>query len=135
MKRVVVETFIRAATDKILGTVRLTSDILSRVNNSAISPAGVKKSVVLKASNIEELKNMPLEVGDTIEVQGNLEPGDGNLHRRIISSKNDGSGIQLLNGFYANILKGSSSFDFNLNKPVWWNGANWIDSSGNKVSR
>lgn len=32
-----------------------------------------------------------------------------------------------------NVKIGSTYFDSSLNKPIWWNGTNWVDSSGEVV--
>lgn len=43
-------------------------------------------------------------VGDVVEVLGYYEKGDGAHHKRIISATDDGSGVLLANGLYANII-------------------------------
>lgn len=63
---------------------------------------GSKK--VDKANTIEELKSQNLKVGDVIEVLGYYKAGDGADHKRIISTSDDGSGVQLNNGLWANIV-------------------------------
>lgn len=57
-----------------------------------------------KVNTIEELKSQNLKVGDIIEVLGYYQAGDGAGHKRIISNEDDGSGIQLSNGLWANIV-------------------------------
>lgn len=60
---------------------------------------------VWKANTIENLKTMDfLQVGDVVEVLGYYTAGDGAGHKRVIASEDDGSGIQLDNGLYANIV-------------------------------
>ena len=54
--------------------------------------------------NIESLKLKNLKVGDIVEVLGYYSAGDGAGHKRIIANEDDGSGVQLKNGLYANIL-------------------------------
>lgn len=63
---------------------------------------GSKK--VDKASTIEELKSMNLKVGDVIEVLGYYSADDGATHKRVIANSDDGSGVQLVNGKWANIV-------------------------------
>ena len=55
-------------------------------------------------SNIESLKLKNLRVGDIVEVLGYYEVGDGAGHKRIIASEDDGSGVQLNNKLWANIV-------------------------------
>ena len=57
-----------------------------------------------KVNTIEELKSQNLKVGDIVEVLGYYTAGDGANHKRKISNKDDGSGIQLTNGLWANIV-------------------------------
>lgn len=54
---------------------------------------------------IEKLKELRfLKVGDVIEVLGYYQAGDGAGHKRVIANTDDGSGVQLNNGLYANIV-------------------------------
>ena len=53
-------------------------------------------------AELQSRKN--LKVGDIVEVLGYYEAGDGAGHKRIIANEDDGSGVQLKNGLYANIL-------------------------------
>lgn len=53
-------------------------------------------------AELQSRKN--LKVGDIVEVLGYYTAGDGAGHKRIIANEDDGSGVQLKNGLYANIL-------------------------------
>ncbi|MDO5789192.1 MAG: SGNH/GDSL hydrolase family protein [Fusobacterium sp.] len=70
---------------------------------------GYYNSLIVKkmtqANNIEELKTYNLKVGDIIEVLGYYQAGDGANHKRKIESENDGSGVQLNNKLWANLIK------------------------------
>ena len=60
----------------------------------------------LQANTIEDLIAMRfLKVGDIVEVLGYYEAGDVANHKRIIANEDDGSGVQLANGLWANIVK------------------------------
>lgn len=56
------------------------------------------------AQTIEEMQRLALKVGDVVEVLGYYTAGDGAGHKRKIESSDDGSGILLNNGLYANII-------------------------------
>lgn len=63
------------------------------------------KYKLFKADTIEQLKTMTfLQVGEVVEVLGYYQAGDGAGHKRIISPDDDGSGVQLANGLWANIV-------------------------------
>lgn len=55
-------------------------------------------------NDIEELKMSDFPVDKVVEVLGYYKAGDGADHKRIISSTDDGSGVQLSNGKWANIV-------------------------------
>lgn len=56
-------------------------------------------------ATIEELKSSTrYKVGDIVEVLGYYAKGDGANHKRKISETDDGSGVQLSNGLWANIV-------------------------------
>ena len=63
---------------------------------------GSKK--VDKANTIEELKGMNLKVGDVVEVLGYYSADDGATHKRVIADTDDGSGVRLRSGKWANII-------------------------------
>lgn len=54
-------------------------------------------------AELQSRKN--LKVGDIVEVLGYYTAGDGANHKRIIANEDDGTGIQLNNGLWANILE------------------------------
>ena len=53
-------------------------------------------------AELQSRKN--LKVGDIVEVLGYYSAGDGAGHKRIISNEDDGSGVQLTNELWANIV-------------------------------
>lgn len=55
-------------------------------------------------NDIEELKMSDFPVGKVVEVLGYYKAGDGANHKRIVSSTDDGSGVQLNNGLWADIV-------------------------------
>lgn len=58
-----------------------------------------------KANTILELQSRKnLKEGDVVEVLGYYSAGDGAGHKRIIANEDDGSGVQLANGLWANII-------------------------------
>lgn len=56
-----------------------------------------------QVANIEILKNVNAKVDEVYEVLGYYKFDDGATHKRIISNTDDGSGVQLNNGLWANI--------------------------------
>lgn len=56
------------------------------------------------AKTIEEMQKLALKVGDIVEVLGYYQAGDGAGHKRVIADSDDGSGVQLSNGLWANIV-------------------------------
>lgn len=57
-----------------------------------------------QVSNIEILKNINAKVDEVYEVLGYYRFDDGATHKRVIANEDDGSGIQLSNGLWANIV-------------------------------
>lgn len=53
-------------------------------------------------AELQSRKN--LKVGDIVEVLGYYSAGDGAGHKRIIANEDDGSGVQLVNKLWANIV-------------------------------
>ena len=79
------------------------------VDNETIKEYGIATEKDLlkkldKVNTIEELKSQNLKVDDIVEVLGYYTAGDGANHKRIIASEDDGSGVQLNNGLWANIV-------------------------------
>ena len=63
------------------------------------------KNKLTQISTIAELQTRKnLKVGDIVEVLGYYKAGDGAGHKRIIANEDDGSGVQLKNGLWANIV-------------------------------
>lgn len=56
------------------------------------------------AQTIEEMQRLALKVGDVVEVLGYYTAGDGAGHKRVIADSDDGSGVQLDNDLWANIV-------------------------------
>ena len=62
------------------------------------------------AQTIEEIQKLALKVGDIVEVLGYYQAGDGAGHKRVIANTDDGSGVQLENGLWANRVVEDSKF-------------------------
>lgn len=63
------------------------------------------KYKLFKADTIEQLKTMTfLQVGEVVEVLGYYSKDDGATHKRVIAQDDDGSGVQLANQLWANII-------------------------------
>lgn len=63
------------------------------------------KNKLTQIPTIAELQSRKnLKVGDIVEVLGYYTAGDGAGHKRIIANEDDGSGVQLKNGLWANIV-------------------------------
>lgn len=65
---------------------------------------GTYKTTLRTADTIEDLKRLNLKAGDVVEVLGYYTKGDGADHKRKIESSDDGSGVQLANGLWANLI-------------------------------
>lgn len=57
-----------------------------------------------QVANIEILKNVNAKVDEVYEVLGYYRFDDGATHKRVIANEDDGSGVQLTNGLWANIV-------------------------------
>lgn len=68
-----------------------------------------------KVNTIEQLKSINFQVGEVIEVLGYYFDNDGTAHKRIISDSDNGFGVKLNNGLWANIIIESST-DLNYGK-------------------
>ena len=64
----------------------------------------VYKLDVRVIDTIDELKKLDLKLNNVVEVLGYYSKDDGATHKRVISQTDDGSGVQLLNGLWANII-------------------------------
>ena len=71
-------------------------------------------------AELQSRKN--LKVGDIVEVLGYYTAGDGAGHKRIITNEDDGSGVQLKNGLWANIIYNDS---INIK---------WLGAKGNGIN-
>ena len=60
----------------------------------------------ITVESVEQLKNMEIVVNSIVKLHG-YYVGDGVAHNRIIQQNDDGSGIQIANGLYANLLCGN----------------------------
>ena len=58
----------------------------------------------IPVKNINKLKRMNLKVGDIVSLAGYYTSDDGANHYRKISDEDDGSGVQLSNELWANIV-------------------------------
>ena len=65
---------------------------------------GIIKTKKNEIDNIEKLESRNFNVGDIVYIGGYATVGDGGDHKRIISDTDDGSGIELDNGLFANIV-------------------------------
>lgn len=62
-------------------------------------------NVLITINTIEDLKKLnKVKVGNIVELLGYYQAGDGANHKRVIADSDDGSGVQLENGLYANIV-------------------------------
>lgn len=62
------------------------------------------RTKALQFSDVESMKQKNLKAGDIVEVLGYYTAGDGAGHKRIIANEDDGTGVQLANKLWANIL-------------------------------
>ena len=62
------------------------------------------KRKIGKVDTIEDLKMENFQLGDVIEILGYNEIDDGGYHKRVIRESNDGTGVQLNNKLWANLL-------------------------------
>ena len=63
------------------------------------------KSKLTQIPTVKELQSRKnLKIGDIVEVLGYYTAGDGAGHKRIIANEDDGTGVQLANKLWANIL-------------------------------
>ena len=72
--------------------------------NSAKQATQAVKSCRPSFDTVEKLKQYEGSVGQVVEVLGYYTSKDGATHFRILSRDDDGSGILLLNGLWANII-------------------------------
>lgn len=104
---------------------------IEEIKNACEGLTDIAKNKLWKADTIEDLKNMIfLTAGDIVEVLGYYQADDGAMHKRLIDQADDGSGILLDNGLYANIVH-NGIID------ISWVGAknNGIDDSSEFVNK
>lgn len=71
-----------------------------------------------KYDTIQDMVNdIALKVGMVVDINGYYKPDDGATHKRVIADTDDGSGVQLRNGKWANILENEIYID------ITWLGA------------
>ena len=68
--------------------------------------AQLSRITVESVESVEQLKKMEIVVNSIVKLNG-YYVGDGVAHNRIIQQNDDGSGIQIANGLYANLLCGN----------------------------
>lgn len=79
---------------------------IDEINNACDRLLLVSDYKLWKADNINQLKTMEfLKVGDVVELLGNENAGDEDIRKVIISQTNDGTGVELNNGLFANLLQ------------------------------
>lgn len=82
--------------------------ILSDVNPDGlwvnVGDASLRSIAQYRSDNIEALKSSPFAVGDIVNIAGYYNVFDGAQHYRVISDTDDGTGVQLNNGLWANII-------------------------------
>lgn len=84
------------------------SENYDKIDNKIEELDGYINKKTTQTSTIAELQSRKnLKVGDIVEVLGYYSAGDGAGHKRIISREDDGSGVQLKNGLWANIVHNS----------------------------
>lgn len=82
--------------------IQLPNSLFAKPIPNPIAPTSPDSYTVDTIDKLKELRF--LKVGDVVEVLGYYQAGDGAGHKRIIASEDDGSGVQLENGLYANIV-------------------------------
>lgn len=70
----------------------------------SVGDASLRSIAQYRANTIEDLKSLPFAVGDIVNVAGYYDVFDGSQHYRVISDTDDGTGVQLNNGLWANII-------------------------------
>lgn len=79
-------------------------DLNDKITGAIDNVTELRNNKLDKVNTIEELKSQNLKVGDIVEVLGYYTAGDGAGHKRIIANEDDGSGVQLVNKLWANIV-------------------------------
>ena len=126
-------TVLKNKTDEYIGTLKTETDNqkveldnytlskIEEIKNVCDIIIGLAFNKLTTANTIEQLKTMNfLKIGDIVEVLGYYSAGDGAGHKRIIKAEDDGSGVQVANNLWANIIKSDiyHSNWFGANKSV-----------------
>lgn len=111
-------TALKNKTDEYIGTLKTETDNqkveldnytlskIEEIKNVCDRIIGLAFNKLTTANTIEQLKTMNfLKIGDIVEVLGYYSAGDGAGHKRIIKAEDDGSGVQVANNLWANIIK------------------------------
>lgn len=81
------------------------SENYDKIDNKIEELDGYINKKTTQTSTIAELQSRKnLKVGDIVEILGYYTAGDGATHKRKIAREDDGSGVQLANGLWANII-------------------------------
>lgn len=88
-------------------------NVVSVINKTLNNIDALNRNTILTVKTVEELVQTEetIQVGDVVEVLGYYTAGDGAGHKRVIADSDDGSGVQLDNGLYANIVPNSNGND------------------------
>lgn len=70
----------------------------------SVGDASLRTIAQYRANNIEALKSSPFAVGGIVNIAGYYNVFDGAQHYRVISDTDDGTGVHLNNGLWANII-------------------------------
>lgn len=70
----------------------------------SIGDASLRPVTQFRTNTIATLQESSFNIGDFISVGGYYNVGDGANHFRVISDSDDGSGVQIANGLWANIV-------------------------------
>lgn len=70
----------------------------------SVGDAALRPVTQYRTNTIATLQSSNFNVGDFISVGGYYSVGDGANHFRVIASEDDGSGVQIANGLWANIV-------------------------------
>lgn len=75
-----------------------TNTEIDRINATGID------GKLTKVDTIVQLQATDFQVGEVVEVLGYYDKTDGATHKRVIAESDNGSGVQLNNGLWANII-------------------------------
>ncbi len=92
------------------------------------NPSNLEGIVNFAFNSVDDMLSTSPKNGSLITLYGFHELNDGGGHNRFVSSNNDGSGIRLRNGYYANIVK-NEIMDFR-----WFGGKDGRNDGLHKVA-